>query len=1233
MKNSRVLPWFLLSVLGSAGVASAQTFYTNVFTVDTRETPGCPALSTPSLSAPGNGASVASTSVPFSWQTVQGAELYDLYLDTSPSPNRIVLPNLVPPAGGETTVSCSVVNLQAGVKYYWKVVAKGNPTCSPQPVSQSEVRSFSTPGGCEVPSGLALESPADKATGQGSTVTLSWKPAAGARNYEVYFGPTNPPSRVYSLTPSTSSRVSDLVSGGKYFWQVVAVSSCDDTKTAASPVREFTVEGSCKNPGRFDLVSPSSGAQGLDTSVELQWSVSQNANYYDVFLGTTASPPLYISGETYTQIQIAGLEPGTSYYWRIVARTSCNSNAIYESPVYTFLVGAVCREPETPQFTFSPPAAVGRGQTYVLGWTPVQTGSGGGYVVERSRFVNFNPVLDTQVVTANFASFVASEIGDYYHRVKAVAGCDPGRQSGYSALQKVTVSAAKPSVIFTVEPRAVVTRLGERPENYPNQFTLENISDSDIVMNLPAVILLSGSVPFFQFRDPLNEGIYVTLKPRVPRTFEIVYSSQGLDVTAARSLEAIVYFVDKERKLEILPYSYVNLKIGGEERGATPEFRLPGDDMTPVEYVAFPGLTGDDQLREPIVVHIYNPGTSPMEVGAEIGPEVWLKAEPGWNARPIPPGGMLAVKLFTNRSQALPGSALPRYTYLKVRTKDGKTARLLVQDNDRAAVGSGRPVLGRDETSYIVPSVVRATSAIGNTFVSRLKLSNSGNVSVRAAVYFTPYEKDGYGPEVLMAPVTVPPVDVVNITDPLVQLFGLEPGKFGSLEVRTDQKVSGLLSVTSSVDAPAKSGGNFGFQMPVVKRGQGARAGRPQEICGITASSDYRTNLILVETTGLDSTVVKVTQYSSGGKYLGERKVTVPRYGMTQINRVVKELGGGDVQVGASLEIEVESGGGSVASVITVTDNRTDDAVTFTGRSLEEAVGLPGRLAKKPSWALSAETVKVLIPSIVSGYVAALPGTGEPYMFQSLMGFKAPASKTAVFDLTFFDMAKDAKNPEVRKKRVEVERRKTVEYENVIEELFGIPPGQGAQGPVFIEVAGGGTVYTKVFSRIPGRGTLGDAFPVIPIVSEGMTGGVSRKPVEIDGLEQALVETESGQWSERTRGTRSNLILNEVLGKKVKVKISLFEPGNRGSAIAEREVEVNPLERLQLNTVFTALGLNEDGRRKDRTNVKCLVQALEGEGMVTAVVTQVDNVTADIRNGQMLPAGSETVPGLGPIGF
>lgn len=98
------------------------------------------------------------------------------------------------------------------------------------------------------------------------------------------------------------------------------------------------------------------------------------------------------------------------------------------------------------------------------------------------------------------------------------------------------------------------------------------------------------------------------------------------------------------------------------------------------------------------------------------------------------------------------------------------------------------------------------------------------------------------------------------------------------------------------------------------------------------------------------------------------------------------------------------------------------------------------------------------------------------------------------------------------------------------------------------------------------------------------------------------------------------------------VAVRLYEAGNRERPIAEADFSLAPLEKKQLSSVFEGLALSSDLRRKDRTNVQCVVTWTSGPGLVSAVVTTIDNRTGDTRNTLLTPSGGVR-PGGSTIGF
>jgi phosphatidylserine/phosphatidylglycerophosphate/cardiolipin synthase-like enzyme len=98
-------------------------------------------------------------------------------------------------------------------------------------------------------------------------------------------------------------------------------------------------------PAKPAYVSPALNATGVSTSsVRLTWDGGYWAHLYDIHIGTTPEPPLLVADQplgpstsstnnkTFT---VSNLEPGTTYYWRIVSKTAARKTAA--GPVYSFV--------------------------------------------------------------------------------------------------------------------------------------------------------------------------------------------------------------------------------------------------------------------------------------------------------------------------------------------------------------------------------------------------------------------------------------------------------------------------------------------------------------------------------------------------------------------------------------------------------------------------------------------------------------------------------------------------------------------------------------------------------------------------------------------------------------------------------------------------------------------------------------------------------------------------------
>jgi sugar lactone lactonase YvrE len=1140
----------------------------------------CVQATAPALVSPADGATASAPEL--TWSTAGRADRYDVYLDTVSPPVRLVASDVSGP-------SFATSNLQPSTKYYWRIVNRGDPFC-PEGSASSPVASFTSTGTCTAGAFTAI-APGDNAA-VNAPVSLSWIASAGAASYDVYLGTTSPPPLFAEGVTATS--LAPSLPNGRYFWFVVAHAACDATRTTATTIRAFDLSGgsSC-SPGQISvsLTAPANGSADSGASVELAWSSTGAATSFDVYFGSTPDPPLLNANVTAQRQEVSALSPATRYYWRVVARGPCDTNGV-SSAVSSFTTRS-CSVPGAVTIGFAP-ASVSTGTTYAIVWSAASgLDAGGGYLVERSSNPSFAGGVSSQIVSTTAASFDAESVGTFYHRVRAVPACDPSRAGPYSPVRNVAITAARPNVVFTVQPAAEIIPLGDRLSDRRGRFALENIGPSPVQVILGRQEI-NGSAPFFTIVDPEGgDGAFVTLQPRVPRIFNVHYS--GPSNSTDGSYQGVIFAASTGEGLPVTPYAFLNLKVGGAATQA-PEILVNG---VHAEYAAFPPLAGDDTNRAPLQITVRNNGSSPMDLAAEIGPEVWLVPEAGWNASPLAPGASRTVNLLTRRGRAPNGSALPRYTYLTLRTRDGASTRILVQDNDDVSVSAGRTIrLDAGERSIIVPDAVSRIDT-GNVIASTIRLSNIGSERVQADLLFTPSGTDGFDSAVRRAVILIPANDVVTITDPVAQLFHLARPMSGQIEVRIPEGRQGTINVTATTGTPGRA---TSYDVPVISRGGGARAGADHILLGVRRDSSVATSLVLAETTGTDPTAVRITLRNAEGAVAGSMSVELPRYGHRRFDDIGASLGVTSVD-GGRIEISVERGGGAVAGV------------AFTGGSAVVSVPRdPGSavasLALRMKGASTSGNVTTVVPLLASANAARPTRT--------TVGLAAPGGITTVFAASL----RNAAGSVVASRQIPVNANATLIIRNVFE-LFGV--STASSGTMVVEAPSTSKVYAVIES---GAGqTTTSQIPLPTNLSESLTsaGVFGQRPLYLDGLEQS---------TDGSRGSRWMLLLNEVGGAAGSIAVRLYEAGNRSRPIAERDFSVAAYQQLSLDTIFAELGLDSDSRRKDRTNVLLTVTARSGNARIAASAVSTDNVSGDVKVFALQPAtgsGSPNISLVSPV--
>lgn len=164
-------------------------------------------------------------------------------------------------------------------------------------------------------------SPANGATNQSLTTSLTWSSVNGATSYRVQWSQASDFSSVLGeqTVSGSSATVSGLTNGVTYFWRVYAANSAGTSNW--SSVWSFTTANAITLSAPV-LVSPADGATGVATNPKLTWRTVTNAATYQVQVSLAADFSTIVFSKinmTGTSVTVNKLASKTKYYWRLRA--------------------------------------------------------------------------------------------------------------------------------------------------------------------------------------------------------------------------------------------------------------------------------------------------------------------------------------------------------------------------------------------------------------------------------------------------------------------------------------------------------------------------------------------------------------------------------------------------------------------------------------------------------------------------------------------------------------------------------------------------------------------------------------------------------------------------------------------------------------------------------------------------------------------------------------------------
>ena len=168
------------------------------------------------------------------------------------------------------------------------------------------------------PSVFSKVSPADGASGQPASVTLSWATASGVDHYRYCYATTPGCMPVTNVGTATSAALSGLTAGTTYYWQVRACADagCTVYSDASSGHWAFTVIGT---PGAPSKLTPADGLAGQPANLTLSWGTVNGVHHYRYCYATAPGCVPVTNAGAATSVALSGLTAGATYHWQVRA--------------------------------------------------------------------------------------------------------------------------------------------------------------------------------------------------------------------------------------------------------------------------------------------------------------------------------------------------------------------------------------------------------------------------------------------------------------------------------------------------------------------------------------------------------------------------------------------------------------------------------------------------------------------------------------------------------------------------------------------------------------------------------------------------------------------------------------------------------------------------------------------------------------------------------------------------
>lgn len=977
---------------------------------------------------------------------------------------------------------------------------------------------------------------------------------------------------------------------------------------------------------------------GSAYAVERSFDAGFSAGVEQYSTGRTSIsfPPLVLPGPTATVL-----------YHRVSVKSPCpaQSPAIVVSDVLAVPVQTDCPTPAAPSGFRADPANPPAGTSYVVSWSAPPpaapaTAETSDDLTFRLRRTSADAVKEW--VTEGFSASFVDAAGTYQYQVRAETSC--GAVGPWTPALFVVVSAPPPDLVLVADPKPIVVVAGPGTVSAATSLAVRNAGAG------PATVSVSSD----------SAALVAS-----PAKFSLAPNQVAVITVTLAATQAMAAGAT----------ATITLDAGGGVVLAVPVSFLVASAPA-VSLVAWSQPDAEVNARgDPIQRTIVNPNATSAAFTSVIR-QPWLSVasldSQAWD-RPMSPGEVRSVEILIDRTKRSSPTGTETGTIsLVTASASGGTSDLVVVDDGvpppvTASPGAPGAPASPTPTRILFPSLANTPDGKGiGWFSSDVWVTNSDAVNAAdVALILTPVARSvtaGPGIALPSAPtvhrigVRLAPGETRHFRN-ILNTAGLVGAS--SLEVRSGATTVSATAVVMNQPLSAAAAGGavafasagsppiqppprvFGSEMRPVAPGEGAKVSDPAfVVSGLAYDANRRTNLLLAETSGLD-TVIRVQLFQSnaapvtkGGQPVDFSQL-VPAGQTVQINYpdLFDDAATYDSPYSYAL-VTYQPGAGSAGSVVplaTVLDNRTQDFSLHVGASLRslDPTKIPAaQLTAGPGMAFAGAAATASLPynggpsplffPVGHSIGAPLAGGVQPN-WRTRVTLTNTGSSPRQVQLTFVDKMG---NGTAARTSVGLTAGFVFHFEDLLSQSLGVPADGNAFGGVRIENIQNEDgswfstwqdvdVQTEIYTADPNATTspAGE-------FKTGMEGYPYWHGYSSFQSNLGTVQMEGAETSSRYR---TNLILQEVGGAPCEVAVAVYAAGSF-VPLAQTTIALSAYDYFSRELFHNTLGLDLG----ELTDVRVVVRQTSGDGVFMAFVSKINLATGDPANIFLRPAMAGT---------